>query len=94
MLPMLRGEAASTHPADKIYGWELFGKKALRRGGWKIVQEPHGDFWSTHYPVEENYKWLLFNLADDPTELHDLSAENPEMLQEMLQLWDQFARKK
>ncbi len=92
MLPMLRGEAASTHPADKIYGWELFGKTALRRGDWKIVQEPHGDFWSTHYPVEENYKWLLFNLADDPTELHDLSVENPEMLQEMLQLWDQFAR--
>lgn len=92
MLPMLRGDADSVHPPEKIFGWELFGKTALRQGDWKIVQEPHGNFWSPRDPLGENYRWLIFNLAEDPTELHDLSAEQPEKLQEMLVLWDEFAK--
>lgn len=91
MLPMLRGEAEPNHPADKIIAWELFGKTALRQGNWKIVQEPPGDFWSPRNPLGENYKWLLFNLAEDPTELVDLSAERPDKLKDMLVLWDVYA---
>lgn len=91
MLPMLRGDAESTESPDRIFAWELFGKTALRQGNWKIVQEPHGDFWSPRNPLGENYKWLLFNLAEDPTELFDLSAQYPDKLQEMLVLWDHFA---
>jgi arylsulfatase A-like enzyme len=91
MLPMLRGDAESTESPDRIFAWELFGKTALRQGNWKIVQEPHGDFWSPRNPLGENYKWLLFNLAEDPTELFDISAQYPDKLQEMLVLWDHFA---
>jgi len=91
MLPMLRGEVSATHSPDKVYAWELFGKTALRQGDWKIVQEPHGDFWSPHDPLGENYKWMLFNLAEDPTELDDISAERPDKLNEMLLLWDEYA---
>jgi len=35
--------------------------------------------------------WRLFNLADDPTEQHDLAAEEPEIFAELTTLWDQWA---
>ena len=92
MLPVLRGEAETVHSADDAIGWELFGKTAIRQGNWKIIQEPGGDFWSARNPLEENYAWQLFNLAEDPSELHDLAAENPQKLQEMIVLWNQYAK--
>jgi arylsulfatase A-like enzyme len=92
MLPMLRGDVESTHADDYVMGWELFGKTAIRAGDWKILQEPVSDWWAKHRPATEPYVWQLFNLRDDPSELNDLAAQNPEKLSEMLALWDQYAR--
>ena len=91
MLPMLRGETTETHTSDDYIGWELFGKTAIRQGDWKIIQEPVGDFWQSRNPVAENYAWQLFNIAEDPSEMKDLAAENPEKLAHMLQLWEAYA---
>ena len=37
-------------------------------------------------------RWQLFNLADDPTEIHDLSEKHPAKLKEMQQLWESQAK--
>ncbi|MGI9262281.1 MAG: arylsulfatase, partial [Woeseiaceae bacterium] len=90
MLPMLRGDAQVTHAPDEAIGWELFGKTAIRQGDWKIVQEPDDAFWTARDPVAEAYQWRLFNLAEDPTELNDVSGLHPVKLQEMIRLWDEY----
>ena len=65
MLPFVRGEVAAVHGDDFTIGWELFGRRALRRGDWKIVWlfEPYGPG-----------RWELFDLGGDPTESRDLAA--------------------
>ncbi len=93
MLPMLRGESEVTHEPDEAIGWELFGKTAIRQGDWKIIQEPDDDFWTARDPVAEAYQWRLFNLAEDPSELNDVSGQNPGKLQEMIRLWDEYAER-
>jgi len=81
MLPMLTGNAATVHGEDPVMGWELFGRRAVRRGDWKLTYTtaPHGPG-----------RWQLFDLAADPAELHDLSEARPELLAEMLELWDDY----
>ena len=50
-----------------------------RSGGYKVVQQ---DGWKLQL-LEHNGKTWLFNLNDDPTEQRDLSASNPEKLNEL-----------
>lgn len=80
MLPGLNGKAEK----NRVVGWELLGRAAVRKGDWKIrlLEEPYG-------PGE----WQLFNMAEDPTETTDLAAENPEKLREMLVEWDEYIRR-
>jgi arylsulfatase A-like enzyme len=92
MLPMLLGQTDTVHAANDVMGWELFGKTGIRQGDWKIIQEPKADFWTTRNPLAENYPWELYNLADDPTELRDLATIYPDKLQEMIALWEEYAR--
>jgi hypothetical protein len=47
-------------------------KHSLIRWPWKVIA------------VEDRDETLLFNLEDDPGELNDLAAREPERLQEML----------
>lgn len=81
MVPFLQGASTSIHPADFINGWELCGRAAVRQGDWKIVfiPKPKGP-----------EKWQLYNLAKDPGEVHDLSEQDPERLERMVKMWDQY----
>jgi len=83
MLSYLSGHATEVHGKDEGIGWELGGRKALRKGDWKIVfaNSP----WGTN-------DWELFDLAEDPAELHDLSGKNPQKLGEMLVAWQDYVR--
>lgn len=80
MLPGLNGNA----PENRVVGWELYGRSAVRMGDWKIrrLEEPYG-------PVE----WQLFNLMDDPTETTDLSRKEPEKLKKLLAEWDKYVKR-
>ena len=82
MTGLLAGRQARVHGDGDVMGWELFGRRALRRGDWKItwLYEPYGPG-----------RWELFNLADDPAESRDLAAERPDMLGAMLAAWHAYA---
>ncbi|KAJ0420219.1 alkaline-phosphatase-like protein [Aspergillus carlsbadensis] len=69
------------HGPDYAVGFEIAGSGALRKGDWKItfVPAPNGP-----------QKWELFNIRDDPGEVHDLALERPELLEEMLKLWEEY----
>ncbi len=79
--PVLTGEAASVHGDEPVVGWELFGRRAVRQGDWKLVwtTEPHG-----------SADWELFHLATDPGEIRDLSTVHPERKRALLELWDAY----
>ena len=83
LLPVLAGGARATHPADERLGWELFGRRALRQGDWKLlwIDQPYGPG-----------AWQLFDLRTDPFEHKDLSAARPDKLAQMIVAWDAYAR--
>ncbi len=80
-VPLLMGNDQPQH--DYLY-WEFHergGRRALRQGDWKIVQ----------YDVDKDPQgaFELYNLKNDPSEEHDLAAENPEKVKEMHQLMNE-----
>ncbi len=87
---------ADTPTPKKTQYFEMLGHRALWAGGWKLVtahvsatfrwsfslmdQEAHdGDF--------EADVWELYHIDEDFSEVHDLAAEHPEKVSELLDLW-------
>ena len=66
---------------EATMGWELHGDKAYRQGDWKILSlaPPKGDG-----------VWRLYNLAEDPSEMNDLSESEPEKFQQLLDGYQQY----
>ncbi len=81
--PMLAGQADSPRTAEDYLAWEIFGNRAVRQGDWKIRWE---------YKPLGKEEWELFNLATDPAERRDLSAERPDKLKALLALWDHYVK--
>jgi len=93
MLAMLRNETDTVHGEDFSMGWELLGKRAIRKGDWKIIWETsHVDWWESRDLGIKRDEWQLYNLATDPAELMDLSHKEPEQLARMIELWESYAR--
>ena len=74
--------AASAHP-EQLY--EMVGNRGYYRDGWSAVTLHQR---GAPYSDEE---WELYDLREDPTELHDLAGEHPEKLKELAEAWEQAA---
>lgn len=81
MQAFLKGDRPNVYGPNDALGWELGGRKALRKGDWKIVMANAP--WGTG-------QWELYNLADDPTEQRNLAATQPAKLQELLVDWKAY----
>jgi arylsulfatase A-like enzyme len=84
MWPLLAGREREIRTDRDWLGWELFGNRAIRQGDWKLLYLLEG--------AGGTGDWELFNLKDDPAEMHDLSAKHPEKRQAMLKLWDEYVK--
>ncbi|KAB2892274.1 MAG: arylsulfatase [Desulfobulbaceae bacterium] len=82
-MPMLDGQVDSPRTDRDYLAWENFGNRAVRQGEWKIRWE--------HKPLGKG-AWELFNLTNDPAERHDLAAQQPDKLQEMIKLWENYVQ--
>jgi arylsulfatase A-like enzyme len=60
---------------NATFGWELFGRRAIRRGNWKAVYIP-----APHGPDE----WELYDLTKDQGETENLAAVRPDILEDLL----------
>jgi arylsulfatase len=60
----------------------MINGKWMRKGDYKavLVAEPFGPG-----------GWRLYNTAEDPGETTDLSTEDPEILEELMAAWDNYA---
>jgi arylsulfatase len=81
LLSYLNDITDRVHAEDTATGWELFGRRGLRQGNWKIVCLP---------APEGNGDWQLYNLSNDPGEIDDLAASHPQKLTELQQLWERY----
>ncbi len=91
--PMLKGESLDLD--RRILYWDTEIQKAVRRGKWKLLiteRNPAGDVQKVETPTGT----FLFNLEEDPGESNDLSAEYPEIAQELLgklKAWQEEVKK-
>jgi arylsulfatase len=83
LLPLLSNTKENAHDENYVMGWELFNRRALRQGHWKLVwiENPYG-----------NDNWELYNLLNDPLEENNLAETNNIKLEEMVQLWNQYVK--
>jgi len=61
------------------------GTRAIWHRGWKAAAISPSP--PTCGPAYATQRWELFNTDEDPSECHDLADEQPEKLQELIQLW-------
>jgi len=81
--PWLDGREEHVHAPGTSTGWELFGRRAIRRDNWKAVYVPGEDGTS---------RWQLYDLSHDRGEIEDLAGRRPEILAELLELWHDYVR--
>ncbi len=82
LLPVLRGEASAAYGPEESVGYELTGHGVLFQGPYKAMR---------HAPPVGDGSWALYNIAKDPGEAKDLSAEEPERLARMVAAYEAFA---
>lgn len=64
--------------------YEMLGCRALYHEGWKVV---------TYHPIQDTRvgfdedHWELYHVAVDPAECHDVAAENPAKVRELVERW-------
>ncbi|MDH4144159.1 MAG: arylsulfatase [Acidimicrobiia bacterium] len=79
---------ASAVPTRKSSQYfEMFGHRAIWAGGWKAVT------FHQHTSSFDDDRWELYHLDEDFSECHDLAAERPDKLAEMIELfWTEAER--
>jgi arylsulfatase len=71
--------------AKQTQFYSMGGTRAIWHKGWKAagVSNSGPDNWAGY----ERQRWELFDTENDPSECHDLAAEHPDKLQELISLW-------
>jgi arylsulfatase len=77
-VPVIRGESRSLH-TDPIC-WEHEGNAAVRLGKWKLVRI-------------HRQPWELYDLELDRAETHDVSSDNPDLVEQLSSHWRQWAER-
>jgi arylsulfatase A-like enzyme len=74
---------AKTDKQTQFYS--MGGTRAIWHQGWKAaaVSNAAPDNWAGY----AEQRWELFDTLSDPSECHDLAAEHPDKLQELIGLW-------
>ena len=78
ILPLIKGTDQPIH--DEPIFWEHEGNCALRWGNWKLVKQ---------------YKkpWELYDIANDRTEMNDLASSNKSKRDQLIVLWESWAKR-
>jgi arylsulfatase A-like enzyme len=71
-------ETTAVHADDYVTTLSHRGRSFVRKGNWKIVQDER--------PFDED-NFELYDLGSDPGETANLAADNPDILEAMITLW-------
>jgi arylsulfatase A-like enzyme len=70
--------------------FEMFANRAIYHNGWIAATTPPAPPWelgTVKLPDINDYKWELYNIAEDFSEYNDLAAKNPDKLKELQALF-------
>ena len=84
LLPLLGGETDRVHGPDELFALSHARRAYLRHGDWKLVSDDQ-------YQGDDTF--MLFDLATDPGETTDVSAQFPERRAEMLDSLQAFRQR-
>ncbi|MEZ5429826.1 MAG: hypothetical protein R3F31_01310 [Verrucomicrobiales bacterium] len=90
LLPFLTGGLSG--PVHESLFWRsrtMSNNYAARRGDWKFVHSTEGD--ATPGPKQQPARDMLFHLADDTGEQHDVAASEPGKLAELKALYQAWS---
>jgi len=75
--------------------FELVGNRAIYKDGWMASTTPLRLPWVTSGadPSPDDFKWELYNVAQDFSQAHNLAASNPAKLKELQAAFDAEAKK-
>ena len=79
---VLTGKAKNTHEETMVLGGEMLNGKWMRKGNYKavLIAKPWG-----------HNEWKLYDVVNDPGEMKDLSKQQPELLEELRNAWDDYS---
>ncbi|MGQ0431199.1 MAG: arylsulfatase [Microthrixaceae bacterium] len=72
---------ADAPPARSVQYFEQMGHRGLWADGWKI-----STYHEQGQPMDDD-EWVLFHLDEDFSECHDVSAQHPDKLRELVEAW-------
>ena len=75
-------EESVRQDVDRIFAWEVFGRKAVRQGRWKALQLE---------PPAGSGSWELFDIESDPGETIDVAELRPDILAALVRAWRDYA---
>ncbi len=81
LMPHLLGE--KTEPPHDALFWRFGPQKAVRKGNWSLVD--HRDF-----ATKTSSGWELYDLAKDIGQKRNVAAENPKIVADLSQAWQQW----
>jgi arylsulfatase len=79
LLPLWQLQSSDS---SRIIATELFGNRSVRMGNWKA---------HNINPPLSSGEWELYNLAMDPSEVHNLAEMYPGILSKMIAIYEQYA---
>jgi len=84
--------AAAAAPSTRnTQYFEILGNRAIYHDGWMASTTPAAPPWNAMAPrpldTMDGWKWELYNLAEDPTQVNDLAAAQPAKLRAMQDLF-------
>jgi arylsulfatase A-like enzyme len=90
-------DSANAPSARNTQYFEMVGNRAIYHDGWVACTTPYRLPWETiggdtKYPSRD-FKWELYNIADDYSEADNLAAKNPAKLEELQHLFYDEAKK-
>ena len=78
LVPVFKGQQREPHQS---LCWEWAGNRAVRFGQWKLVLD------------KRDKQWELYDLSVDRTEMNNLAAEKPELVNDLQGIWFDWARR-
>jgi arylsulfatase len=91
LLPLAFGDADAVRSDEFIFGWEVFGHLAIRKGDWKLLRLTSKPSERRQPLAEGADKWELFDMRVDPGETKDLSSEFPAKVAELQAAWQEYS---
>jgi arylsulfatase A-like enzyme len=90
-------DSAKAKSARNTQYFEMLGNRAIYHDGWVACTTPYRKPWQTmggetKYPSRD-FKWELYNIADDFSEAENLAEKNPDKLKELQTLFYEEAKK-